>query len=124
MPVLSSQSAQVHQMHGATFTSLASPTRGSHDNSVWQVAIAPSTPPTTHQVTREEIFVVLSGRGRVMLGDELVSVAGGDVIVVPPDTDFALEALGTEPLRAMVCFPVGGQARLHDGTTFTPPWAQ
>jgi hypothetical protein len=30
---------------------------------------------------------------------------------------------GDEPLLALACLPVGGQARIGD-QSFTPPWAQ
>lgn len=124
MPVLESHAGVTHEMHGARFTSLASPRSGSKENSVWTVEISPGAPATPHQVTREEIFVLLSGRAGVRIGEEHAEARQGDVIVVPADTPFELAALGDEPLRALVCLPVGGQARLADGTTFTPPWAR
>ncbi len=123
MPIIHSP-GQIHEMHGARFTPLASPRRGAQENSVWRVEIAPGTPATAHELTREEILVVLAGRARVELGDEQHEARAGDVIVVPPATAFALHVEGDAPLEAMVCFPVGGQARLGDGTTFVPPWAE
>ena len=124
MPVLSAPQAPTHRLPGVTFTSLATPARGSMDTSIWEVELAPGTPATPHEVTREEVFVVLSGQARVRLGDELCRALGGDVIVVPRDTLFELSADGDQPLRALCCMPVGGEARLPDGTTFVPPWAQ
>ena len=58
-----------------------------------------------------------------MQGVESVA-APGDVIVVPPDTLFELSNGSSEPLHLLCCLPVGGQARMADGSTFTPPWAQ
>jgi len=123
MPILRTAESKTHQMHGATFTSLASPTRGTRDTSVWKVSIAPGTPSTPHQVTREEILVVVGGRAMVRLGEERAEAMVGDVIVVPPKLTFELSVVGDAALEAFVCFPVGGQAQLMDGTTFTPPWA-
>ena len=123
MAVLPAPSAPTHELGGARFTSLATPSRGSSDTSVWLVEIAPGTPGTPHRLTREEVFVVLSGRAEVRLDGE-VSVAGaGDAIVVPAGVPFALAAAGDEPLRALCCLPVGGQGQLADGEPFTPPWA-
>ncbi|MEO7093097.1 MAG: cupin domain-containing protein, partial [Polyangiales bacterium] len=122
--VLRAPSSPTHSLPGARFTSLATPLRGSHDTSVWRVELAPGTPATVHQVTREEVFVMLSGRARVRLGDELREASAGDAIVVPRDTPFGIETLGDEAVHALCCMPVGGQARLADGTTFVPPWAQ
>lgn len=124
MPVITPSSAPTHA-HGATrFTSLATPTRGgTHDTSVWRVDIAPATAATPHRLTREEVFVVLAGLAHVRIGDTRQDVVGGDVIVVPPDTDFEL-ATSDQALSALCCLPVGGQAYLSGGAPFTPPWAQ
>ena len=123
MPVLLAPIAATHGVGDAQFTSLATPSRGSSDTSVWRVVLTPSHPPTPHSLTREEVFVVLSGRGRVVLGDELYEAGPGDTIVVPPTTPFALAAIGDLPFEAICCMPVGGAAQLPDGTTFVPPWA-
>lgn len=123
MPILSTPSSPTHTLPGTTFTSLASPARGSVATSVWRVTIEPGTPATPHEVTREEIFVIVSGRANVRIGEEQGEGAAGDVIVVPPDTRFEISNAGGEPLEALCCLPVGGMARLADGSTFVPPWA-
>jgi quercetin dioxygenase-like cupin family protein len=123
MPVLSPASP-MNPFPGARFTQLASPSRGSTRTSVWQVEMQPGTPPAPHQVTAEEIFIVLDGVARVALADVVTTAAVGDTIVVPADTDFALGNTGDAPLRLICVLPVGGQARTPDGAVFTPPWAQ
>jgi quercetin dioxygenase-like cupin family protein len=124
MSVLSGPKGPTHERPGASFTSLATPSRGSAETSVWVVELAPGTPGTPHQLTREEVFVVLEGSAEVHL-DGAVSVAEpGDAIVVPPGTPFALAARGSRSLRAVCCMPVGGQGMLADGAAFTPPWAE
>lgn len=124
MPVLTAPVSPTHSLPGAQFTSLATPQRGSTDTSVWLVEIAPGTPATPHQVTREEVFVVLSGRALVRLSGVESEARAGDAIVVPRDTPFEISTVGDEPLRAICCLPVGGRARLGDGSMFVPPWAE
>lgn len=124
MPVLVAPSAPTHTLGTTQFTALASPRRGATDTSVWRVSIAPGTPATPHQVTREEVFVVLAGRARVRLAGVASEAGPGDAIVVPRDTSFEIEAAGADRLEALCCLPVGGQARLPDGATFVPPWAE
>jgi mannose-6-phosphate isomerase-like protein (cupin superfamily) len=124
VPVLPAPPSPTHTLGETRFTSLATPSRGSSDVSVWRVEVPPGRPGATHQVTRPEVFVVLSGRAGVVLGGERSEAAAGDAIVVPADTDFALEALGDVPMLAMCVLPAGGQARLPGGEPFTPPWAQ
>ncbi|MDX6265562.1 MAG: hypothetical protein QOD70_302 [Frankiales bacterium] len=124
MPVLTAPPAPTHELGATRFTSLATPSRGSQDTSVWSVEIAPDTPATPHSLTREEIFVVLAGKAAVQIGQASHTAAVGDAIVVPPDVEFALANDGDEPLRLLCCLPVGGQARMVGGEPFTPPWAE
>ena len=124
VPVIPTPTEPTHPLPHAAFTALATPTRGSRETSVWRVVIAPGTPGVPHQVTREEIFVVLGGAARVILADVESTAAVGDAIVVPPDTRFQIEAAGAAPLELVCCMPVGGQARTADGQVFTPPWAR
>jgi quercetin dioxygenase-like cupin family protein len=109
-----------HEMHGTTFTPRVSPSRGSTETSVWEVEIPAGTPGVPHEMTREEILVVLSGRAKVKIDGEGYEAGPGDSIVVPAETTFAIDAV--ETVRALVVLPVGGMGRV-DGQTFTPPWA-
>src|SRR5438128_12187497 len=98
MAVIPAPSGPTHELPGARFTSLATPSRGSTETSVWLVDLAPGTPGTPHRLTREEVFVVLAGEAEVRLGDTVSHAAVGDAIVVPPDTPFSLAAAGAHPL--------------------------
>jgi quercetin dioxygenase-like cupin family protein len=124
MAVIPAPTAPTHELPGASFTSLATPSRGSAETCVWQVELAPGEPSPPHRLTREEVFVVLAGCAEVRLGNEVSRAGTGDAIVVPPGVDFTLAALGNAPLRALCVLPVGGQGVLADGNPFTPPWAQ
>jgi mannose-6-phosphate isomerase-like protein (cupin superfamily) len=124
MPVLTAPAAPTHDLGGARFTALATPARGATDTSVWKVEILPGTPATPHSLTREEVFVVLEGTASVRIGGRAGQAGTGDAIVVPAGAQFELTNAGAGPLRLLCCLPVGGQARLADGSTFTPPWAQ
>lgn len=123
MPILHAPAAPTHDLGDARFTSLATPSRGSRETSVWRVAMEPGVPGTPHSVTREEVFVVLHGRALVDIGDERGVAELGDAIVVPADTEFRIANAGVDLLELVCCFPVGGQARV-DGSTITPPWAE
>lgn len=123
MPVLPAPGTPTHDLGTARFTSLATPSRGTTDVSIWQVEIAVGAPATPHSLTREEVFVVLDGAASVSLAGERSTARPGDAIVVPAGIDLELTNAGDAPLRLLCCLPVGGMARLADGTTFTPPWA-
>jgi quercetin dioxygenase-like cupin family protein len=124
MPVLHAPAEPTHDLGGTRFTSLATPSRGSTDTSVWIVEILPGTPAAPHSLTRQEVFVVLAGTASVRLAGQADEAAVGDAIVVPAGTEFELANASVGPLRLVCCLPAGGQAQLPDGSTFTPPWAE
>jgi quercetin dioxygenase-like cupin family protein len=124
MAVIPAPGTHTHELPGARFTSLATPSRGSTDTSVWIVELEPGHPGQPHRLTREEVFVVLEGQAQVSLDGETSRAEPGDAIVVPAGVPFALAAVGEQPLRALCCLPVGGQGQLADGEPFTPPWAR
>lgn len=125
MPVLRAPAVPTHDIGGARFTSLATPARGgATDTAVWTVEILPGTPATPHSLTREEVFVVLEGTAAVRIAGNQDEAAAGDAIVVPAGAEFELANAGSGRLQLVCCLPVGGQARLADGSAFTPPWAE
>ena len=125
MPVLPAPTAPTHDIGGARFTSLATPTSGgATDTAVWKVEILPGTPATPHSLTREEVFVVLEGTASVRLAGSDAEAAVGDTIVVPAGVDFELASAGDAPVHLLCCFPIGGKACTADGSIFTPPWAE
>lgn len=125
MPITDSRTAHVHHdLAGTRFTPLAAPSTGSTEISVWRVEVPPGGEPVPHQVTREEVLVVLSGTARAAIGGEVTDAAAGCAIIVPPHTPFSLVAAGDEPLVALAYLPVGGQARMPGQEPFTPPWAR
>ena len=124
MPILTAPQGPTHSLSGTEFTSLATPSRGSNDLSVWTVEIAPGTPATPHALTREEVFVVLAGVASASIDGIAGEAHPGDAIVVPAGQQLALTNAGPSTLRLLCCMPVGGQARLADGTMLTPPWSQ
>ena len=74
--------------------------------------------PFMHRHTdAEEIYVVLSGSGRVKLGDELLDVAPLDCIRVAPTTARAFEA-GADGLE----FLAVGAHHPGDGELVEDPW--
>jgi quercetin dioxygenase-like cupin family protein len=123
MPIIAGSTNPTHELPHARFTSLATPSRGTTETSLWRVELAPGAPGAPHQVTREEVLVVLGGTARVSLGGAVFEARTGDVIVVPPDTMFEIANAGDAMLEALCCMPVGGQARV-EGKVFTPPWAE
>lgn len=114
--------AAIFNIPGVVFAGLVSPNRGSTENAVWRVTLAPGTPGAEHSLTREEVLVALSGEAEARIGGEVHRFAAGDAIVVPAGVGFALANPGSVPFEAIAVLPVGGQARIG-AEVFVPPWA-
>ena len=124
MPVIHASESAVHQMHGTTFTSYASPARGSRELCAWRIEIPGGTEGVPHHVSREEVLCVLSGTLRVSVDGETGDAVAGDVVLVPAGARFGASNLATGPVTAWVTTTVGFAGVLPDGSWFTPPWTQ
>jgi quercetin dioxygenase-like cupin family protein len=122
MPVIAAPPAPTHDIGSARFTSLATPSLGTTETSVWSVEIPPHAPATPHSLTREEIFVVTAGTASVTIDGVSGTAHVGDAIVVPALTRFELRNASDRALRLLCCMPAGGQGIIGDDAPFTPPW--
>jgi quercetin dioxygenase-like cupin family protein len=124
MPVIHAADAAVHQMHGTSFTSYASPARGSRELCAWRIQIPARTEGVPHHVSREEVLYVLSGTLRATVDERSEEATTGDVILVPAGSRFGVDNLADEPATAWVTTSVGLAAVLPDGSWITPPWTR
>jgi quercetin dioxygenase-like cupin family protein len=124
MPVIHAAQSVVHQMHGTSFTSYASPARGSRELCAWRIEIPGGTEGVPHHVSREEVLYVLGGTLRVTLDGEAEEAGPGDVVLVPPGARFGASNLAAEPATAWVTTSAGFAGILPDGSWFTPPWTR
>ena len=97
MPVIHAAQSVVHQMHGTSFTSYASPAHGSRELCAWRIEIPGGTEGVPHHVSREEVLYVLSGTLRVSVDGEAADAAAGDVVLVPAGARFGASNLAAEP---------------------------
>jgi mannose-6-phosphate isomerase-like protein (cupin superfamily) len=122
MPVISMHDAPVFDTGGALITGLAAPSRGSRDVAAWRVAFVADRPSPAHSLTRDEVFVVLTGSVTARFAEHSETAGAGGALVVPAGVEFSLIAQHG-PAEAICILPVGGQADTGSGA-FTPPWAE
>jgi quercetin dioxygenase-like cupin family protein len=124
MPFIDHAEAPRFDLHGASFTGLAAPSRGATENAVWLVTLPPRAEGVPHRLTREEIFVVLEGAAFATLDGQMHELTPGCALVVPAQAELTLTNPHDVPFRSVAVLPVGGQALVGDNPPFTPPWAQ
>jgi quercetin dioxygenase-like cupin family protein len=111
-------------MHDTSFTSYASPARGSRELCAWRIEIPARAQGVPHRVSREEVLYVLSGTLHATVDDQPEEATAGDVILVPAGSRFDVDNLADEPATAWVTTSVGLAAVLPDGSWITPPWTR
>ncbi|MGX1773855.1 cupin domain-containing protein [Nocardia brasiliensis] len=124
MPLIKSADAPTFEAPFMTAVGLAAPSRGSTENSVWRFVMQPGNPGHAHAVSREEIFVALSGQANVTIDGETREFRAGDALIVPAHAVFSVSVPGDEPFEAVAILPVGAYAQAPGGDPIRPPWAQ
>ncbi len=124
MPVIRAAQSVVHELHGTSFTSYASPSSGSRELCAWRIEIPGRTEGVPHHVSREEVLYVLSGTLRVTVNGDAADAAAGDVVLVPAGAQFGASNQAEDPATAWVTTTVGFAGVLPDGSWFTPPWTR
>jgi len=67
--------------------------------SVTYVELQPGQEIKPHTHNRAEAYLFLTGRAKVMTGEEIQEVTTGDVAIAPVGTPHAIKVIGNEPLR-------------------------
>src|SRR5581483_4877501 len=94
MPFIRSAEGTEHRMHGAVFTAYANPGAGSAELCAWSTRLPAGQRGAEHQVSREEIFLVLEGAPRISVNGEEAALAPGDVVIAPPQSLLHLDNPG------------------------------
>ncbi len=123
MPFIATHAAPAFELHGARFTGLASPSRGSTENAVWLVTLSDTGPGVAHTLSREETLVCIEGRATARLGPDAHELTPGSALVIPAGVEFSIRNPHPVPFKAVAVLPVGGQVAIAGQPSFTPPWA-
>jgi mannose-6-phosphate isomerase-like protein (cupin superfamily) len=80
------------------------PSGNASQQSVAEATVPPGGETVEHyHRTTEEVYVFVSGEGRMRLGDEEADVRSGDTVVIAPGLKHMLWNAGPEPLVLLCC---------------------
>jgi mannose-6-phosphate isomerase-like protein (cupin superfamily) len=80
------------------------PSGNATEQSVAEATVPPGGETVEHyHRTTEEVYLFLSGKGRMRLGDEEAEVRAGDTVVIPPGAKHKLWNTSPEPLVLLCC---------------------
>jgi len=66
--------------------------------------LMPSAKPALHRHPHEQLSYIIAGTCRFVVGDDVLDMAAGDVVLIPPDTPHALEVTGSRPVLNLDVF--------------------
>ena len=66
--------------------------------------LLPSSRPKLHQHPHEQLAYIVEGTGRFVLGDEVLDMSAGDIILIPPDVPHSLEVTSKQPVLNLDVF--------------------
>ena len=84
MSVVRAADAPPFEVHGATITGAASPSRGATQTCLWRIDLAPGSSVPAHVLDHEEIFHALGGTLLATVDGEVHRVDNGDTLIVRP----------------------------------------
>jgi mannose-6-phosphate isomerase-like protein (cupin superfamily) len=96
------------------------PTGNAANQSLAHATVAPRTSTDAHyHPVAEEIYLFVSGTGRMLLGDEQSAVRAGDCVVIPPGTEHQL--VNDDAREPLVLFCCCSPPYTHADTVITRP---
>ncbi|MGW6915430.1 cupin domain-containing protein [Kitasatospora sp. NPDC054939] len=101
-------------------TTLASPTQGGAASALWRVEMAPDRQGPLHAFDVELLWTFLAGGASVELGEETVTVAAGDTLVLPAGLPRRLTTGPAAGFTAVVTAPAGALASRPDQPAADP----
>lgn len=124
MLVISETEARTTTTPAATMYGLAAPSQGSTEISTWRVEMPADHSSPVHVITREQVWMPVSGTFHFTVGEETEKVSAGQALVVPAGVARRFST-GDGPAQALVCMPVGGKAQVVGDDALLPvPWAE
>ena len=123
MTAFSNQSRQVHTLPGLTHRTLAGRGDGLFELEVWEQTLEPDAASPVHYHTCEEVVVILSGTGRLLIDRNEQAVEPGTTLVVPAGVVHQLKSDGPTPMHLIAALSeTPGNVYSPDGTLIPVPW--
>jgi quercetin dioxygenase-like cupin family protein len=104
-------------------TTLASPTLGGAQRSLWRVEMKPGANGPAHTFDVEQVWTATDGGATIELADEQLTLRPGDTVIMPAAVPRQVNAHPDKGFTAIVTAPGNARASLLDGTDKgVPPW--
>ena len=123
MPIIRNEDLPTFELPGLVHRTIAGHAQGVSSMEVWHQVMAPGAEPPIHRHACEEVILVLTGSGRVIVEGEASDFQANSTLIVPPDVVHQLVNTGSEDMvlvAALGTAPV--RVRTASGEAIPVPW--
>lgn len=112
MPILDRRDVQKEDLSpGVERWAIVNGDRGAESLSVGDVWLAPGGSAPTHFHPTEEAMVILEGELEAILGDDVITVTEGQIVLAPAGVKHGFTNRSGSPARVMAIFPTARMER-------------
>ncbi len=123
MPVLDNATIPTLQIPGITHQTIAGLEQGVRTMEVWVQRVAPGSVTPVHRHACEEVILVLSGSGRLIVEGQTSEFGPNHTIIVPADAVHQIIASDHEELQLVAALGMGPvRVRTAEGAPLPVPW--
>jgi quercetin dioxygenase-like cupin family protein len=113
-----------YSMHGNFQKGLATKAMGAKEFEVWRASIAVGSKTPLHVHETEEVFIVLSGKIRAIIGDEEFECIAPATLICPANIPHQLVNIGDEPTDQILVLGIDSKIHNASGQEMTLPWRE
>jgi mannose-6-phosphate isomerase-like protein (cupin superfamily) len=107
---------------GNVLVGLATASLGAHDFEIWRSSVEPGGSTPLHVHDTEEIFILLRGKGKLIVGDRTVEFEAPATVIAPAFVPHQLVNTGDIPTDQIVVVGLGSEIKNEAGKVMDLPW--
>lgn len=120
--VYSHEELKAHSMYGNCYRGIATQAMGAKQFEVWRATLAVGSKSPLHVHETEEIFIVLKGKIRAVVGDREVVVQAPGTLICPAHVPHQLFNVGDEPTDQILVLGIDSKIYSAGGEEMHLPW--
>lgn len=120
----SHETIKQYSMHGNHQKGLATKAMGAKEFEVWRASIAVGSKTPLHVHETEEVFIVLKGKIRAIIGDQKIDCIAPATLICPANVPHQLINIGDEPTDQILVLGVGSKIHNMSGEEMELPWRE
>ena len=123
MSVIDNATIQQFSLPGLAHQTLASHKDGLSNCEVWLQTVEPGAETPVHYHDCEEVIVIMSGSGRLLIDDKVMEFGPNSTLIIPPGIVHQLVNSGAEEIMLIASFSsTPAKVFTPDGEELALPW--